>query len=127
MSNSTFEERLVNFSVLLIEITNQLVRSNAGKHLAEQLIRSGTSAPLIYSELDKDATGPVFIHRMKAVLKELKETFVCLKIIHKAKLHPTKASIDNAREENKKLISIFTRSIEIARKKTTNQHQEEIF
>ncbi len=57
-----------------------------------------------------------FIHKIKIVLKELRETFVCLKIIKRAKLYKTKEKIDKALIENNELISIFVKSVETARK-----------
>ncbi len=45
-----------------------------------------------------------FVHKIKIVLKELRKTFVCLKIIKRAKLNKTKEKIDKALIENNKLI-----------------------
>lgn len=53
---------------------------------------------------------------MKVILKELRETFVCLKIIHRSKLYKTKNKIIKAKKENNELISIFVKSIETAQK-----------
>ena len=53
---------------------------------------------------------------MKIVLKELRETFICLKIIHKAKLFHQEDLIFRAIQENNELISIFVKSVETARK-----------
>ena len=57
-----------------------------------------------------------FIHKIKIVLKKLRKTFVCLKIIKRAKLNKTKEKIDKALIENNELISIFVKSVETARK-----------
>ena len=46
------------------------------------------------------------MNKIKIVLKELRETFVCLKIIKRAKLYKTKEKIDKALIENNELISI---------------------
>lgn len=51
---------------------------------------------------------------MKVVLKELRETFICLKIIQRTKLYKTEAKIEKAKKENNELISIFVKSIETA-------------
>jgi four helix bundle protein len=48
MNKFDLEERLINFSVLIIEITNEMPNSKAGNHLSGQLIRSGTSPALNY-------------------------------------------------------------------------------
>jgi hemerythrin-like domain-containing protein len=49
---------------------------------------------------------------MKVILKELRETFICLKIIHRAKLFKTESKITEAKKENNELISFFEKSIE---------------
>ena len=53
---------------------------------------------------------------MKIVLKELRETFICLKIIHKTKLYKSEEIIIKAKKENNELISIFVKSVETAQK-----------
>jgi len=53
---------------------------------------------------------------MKVILKELRETLVCLKIIHRSKLFKTEEKIIKAKKENNELISIFVKSIETAQK-----------
>ena len=50
------------------------------------------------------------------VLKELRETLVCLKIIYRAKLYKSQDDMNLAMNENDELISIFVRSVETAQK-----------
>ena len=110
------EERLIEFSVLIIHIVNETPSSKAGNHLAGQLVRSGTSAALNYGEAQSAESKKDFIHKMKVILKELRETFICLKIIHRAKLFKTESKITESKKENNELISIFVKSIETAQK-----------
>ena len=56
-----------------------------------------------------------FIHKMGICLKELRETFVCLKIIEKATLKSNIDIIINAKSEANELISIFVSSIKTAK------------
>lgn len=53
---------------------------------------------------------------MKVVLKELRETFICLKIIHRTKLYKFEKKINTALKENDELISIFVKSVGTAQK-----------
>lgn len=46
MDRITLEDRLIDFAVLVIEIVDDMSKSKASKHLASQLIRSGTSPAL---------------------------------------------------------------------------------
>ncbi len=45
MNKFDLEERLIDFSVLIIEITKEMSNNYAANHLAKQLLRSGTSVP----------------------------------------------------------------------------------
>ncbi len=81
MNKYDLEERLIDFLVLIIEIVNEMPNSKAGNHLSGQLVRSGTSVSLNYGEAQSAESKKDFIHKMKVILKELRETFVCMKII----------------------------------------------
>ena len=116
MNKKDLEERLINFSVLIIDITDERPDKKAANHLSGQLIRSGTSPSLNYGEAQSAESRKDFVHKIKIVLKELRETFVCLKIIKRAKLYKTKEKIDKALIENNELISIFVKSVETAQK-----------
>ena len=116
MDKYDLEKRLINFSVLIIDIVNEMVNSKAGNHLSGQIVRSGTSVSLNYGEAQSAESKKDFIHKMKVILKELRETFICLKIIHQSKLYKNEGKIIEAKKENNELISIFVKSIETARK-----------
>ena len=116
MKKFDLEERLINFSVLIIEIANKMPNTKAGNHLSGQLIRSGTSASLNYGEAQSGESRKDFIHKMKVALKELRETFVCLKIIDRTKLYKYETKMKSALLENDELISIFVKSVETAQK-----------
>jgi len=98
------EERLIAFSVLIIEIVNEMPNSKAGNHLSGQLVRSGTSVSLNYGEAQSAESRKDFIHKMKVILKELRETYISLKIIHRSKLYKTENKIIEAKKENNELI-----------------------
>ena len=116
MNKFDLEERLIEFSVLIIEITKEMPNNYAANHLAKQLLRSGTSVSLNYGEAQSGESRKDFVHKMKIVLKELRETFINLKIIERTKLYKTQTKIERAKQENNELISIFVKSIETAQK-----------
>jgi len=76
------EKRLIRFAGMIISIVEKLPKSLAAQHLAGQLVRSGTSPALNYAEAVGAESKADFIHKMGIVLKELRETRVCLVIIH---------------------------------------------
>jgi len=116
MTKHDLEERLIDFSVLIIEIIDEMPNKKAANHLSGQLVRSGTSPSLNYGEAQSAESRKDFVHKIKVVLKELRESFVCLKIIKRTKLFKTKEKIDKALIENNELISIFVKSVETAQK-----------
>ena len=123
MDKFDLEERLIDFSVLIIEITNEMSNTKAGNHLSGQLVRSGTSPALNYGEAQSGESRKDFIHKIKVVLKELRETLVCLKIIHRTKLYKFEDKIKFAMKENDELIAIFVKSVETAQNNMSKNHK----
>jgi four helix bundle protein len=75
------EDRLINFSVSILDLSENLPTSYAAKHLGNQLIRSGTSPALNYGEAQAAESKKDFIHKLKVCLKELRESQIFLRII----------------------------------------------
>jgi four helix bundle protein len=72
---------LFEFACAIVEIVGIMPKNIPGIHFSGQLIRSGTSPALNYTEAQDAESKNDFIHNlMKIVLKELRETYVCLKI-----------------------------------------------
>jgi four helix bundle protein len=107
------EDRLVEFSVAVIDIVEALPPTRAGNHLAGQLVRSGTAPALNYAEAQAAESMNDFIHKMKISLKELRETYVCLKIINRKTLVRLE-TCSSVLDEVNQLISIFVKSIATA-------------
>jgi len=116
MNKFDLEERLISFSVLIVEIVNEMPKTKVGNHLSGQIIRSGTSPALNYAEAQSGESRKDFIHKIKVALKELRETFNCLKIIYRTKLFKSEVNMKIALRENNELISIFVKSVETAQK-----------
>jgi four helix bundle protein len=110
------ENRLIEFSLLIIDIVEMLSNTRVGNHVAGQMLRSGTSPSFNYGEAQVAESRDDFIHKMKICLKELKEAHVALQIAKRKPLVTSFAKVDKAIIECKELISIFVRSIETARK-----------
>ena len=115
MKRKELEDRLIDFAVLIIELAENNKKNYAGNHLSGQLIRSGTSAPLNYGEAQSAESKRDFLHKMQIVLKELRETHVCLKIINRALLNNNSPNLQDALKENDELISIFVKSVMTAK------------
>src|SRR5438045_4762396 len=114
-ANQTFDisERLIKFASLIIELCEILPPTFAGRHIAGQMIRSGTAPALHYGEAQGGESRGDFVHKMKVALKELRETFNALRIIKTMNWLP-KEKLASLLDENNQLISIFVRSVETA-------------
>lgn len=117
------EERLVNFAVLIVEICDNMKDTKASNHLSGQIIRSGTSPALNYGEAQGGESRRDFIHKIKVVLKELRESFICLKISYRSNLYKSEEKMKLAMNENNELISIFVKSVETAQKNLQKENQ----
>lgn len=117
MTKAQLEDRLIQFAVSIVNITNNLPKNKAASQLGNQLLRSGTSPALNYGEARSAESLNDFIHKMQIVLKELRESYVCLKIIHLAGLFNSDKPIIEAKSECNELISIFVKSVQTANKR----------
>ena len=80
------EARFISFAVRIIKLAGAIPTSPTGRHVASQLLRSGTSPAPNYAEARSAESDSDFVHKMSIVLKELNETLVWLRIIAEAKL-----------------------------------------
>ncbi|MEX2117542.1 MAG: four helix bundle protein [Bacteroidota bacterium] len=108
------EGRLIEFAVAVIDVAESIPKTRAGNHLAGQLIRSGTSPALHYGEVQSAESRNDFIHKMKVVLKELRETRVGLAIITKRSMSRTIESVARCSNECSQLIAIVAKSLQTA-------------
>ncbi|MFH1005162.1 MAG: four helix bundle protein [Bacteroidota bacterium] len=109
------EERLIRFAIKMLEVSEILPKTKAGNHIAGQLVRCGTSPAFNYGEAQAAESSNDFIHKMGIVLKELRETGICLKIIiYKPLIKPPDQVMPDLKE-CKELIAIFTKSVKTAK------------
>jgi len=114
------EDRLIEFASQVILFTDGMKSSKAANHMAGQLLRSGTSPALNYGEAQSGESRRDFIHKIKVILKELRESRIALKIIEKSHLHEDLDFIQKLKNESNQLISIFVKSVETAEKNNRN-------
>ena len=108
------EERLIDFAVRVINLSASLPKTAAGKHIAGQILRSGTSPAPNYGEARGAESHADFIHKLRIVLKELNETSIWLRVIVRSKML-RKELMSDIVGENKELCRIFTASLRTAR------------
>jgi len=113
------EERLIEFAVRVIRVSEKLPETPAGQHIRGQLLRSGTSPAPNYGEARGAESVNDFVHKLKIVLKELNETRVWLKIIGHSELIPVDR-LDDLLSENDQSCRIIGASIQTARREGKN-------
>ena len=75
------------------------------------MTRSSILSALNYGEATGAESPKDFVHQMQVVLKELKETWVALRIVEKSKLNSNEELYISSLDECSQLISIFTKSV----------------
>jgi four helix bundle protein len=108
------EERLLDFSARISRLSDKLPRSRPGNHVANQILRSGTSPLSNHGEAQAAESNADFLHKMKVCLKELRETYRWLRLIHHVPLVKRPALVEPLIDECDQLIRIFYASIRTA-------------
>jgi four helix bundle protein len=112
------EERLIDFAVRIVKLSASLPKTSAGRHMAGQILRSGTSPAPNYGEARGAESEADFIHKLRIVLKELNETSIWLRVIQRSELVKSQLLADIIQETGE-LCRIFVTSIRTA--KSRNQ------
>jgi len=77
------ENRFVDYACRMIDVIENMPNTRAGNYIAGQLIKSCISPAFNYGEVQGAESRNDFIHKMRVVLKELKECRTALKIIRR--------------------------------------------
>ena len=115
------QDRLIDFAVRIIRLSEAIPDSKAGKHICSQILRSGTSPAPNYGEAQSAESRADFIHKLKIALKELRETEIWLKVIIRSKLIQPADQLAPLLQETDELIAILFKSAETAQ---NNKEQE---
>ena len=117
MNNKKYdlEDRFIDFTISISDVVDEIDNSKLGIYIAGQLIRSGSSPALNYGEAQGAESRKDFVHKLKIVLKELKESRVCLKIIDRKPLVPNTKKLIPVMKEAEELIAIIYKSIDTAK------------
>ncbi|GIK43853.1 MAG: four helix bundle protein [Chloroflexota bacterium] len=104
------QDRLIDFAVSIIHLCAELPKTQAGRHVAEQLLASGTSPAPNYAEARSAESPGDFVHKLKITLKELNETGVWLQVIRRSEMLAP-AQLDFVSTECEELSKIINASI----------------
>ena len=108
------EERLLEFAVRVIRVTESMSRSSAGIFVADQLLRSATSPYGHHGEAEGAESRDDFIHKLRVCYKELREARRWLRLVQRTPLAPKPELLDGIVSEAGELVLIFAASIRTA-------------
>ncbi len=110
------EERLLNFAVRVIAVTEAMNKTRAGSHLADQLLRSGTAAYGLQAEAEGAESRADFIHKLSICYKELREARRWLRLVQRAGLVAEPKLLNPLIAEVDELVRIFAVSVRTAKR-----------
>ena len=108
------EDRLLDFAARVGKVVDALPDTRLKRHIAGQLVRSGTSPAPNYAEACAAESKRDFIHKLGIALKELRESRTWVKLILKADLLP-EPRMSPLLDETRQLCNIIGKSIVTAK------------
>ena len=109
------EERLIDLATRVIQLSAEVPQTTANRHIALQILRSGSAPAPNYAEARGAESRADFAHKLGIVQKELNETDVWLRIL--LRIIPEKRdSIVAILRENIELARIITASIKTTKR-----------
>ena len=109
------QERLIQFAARIIKVCDKISKTPASKHIAGQILRSGTAPAAHHGEARSAESQKDFVHKLKIAVKELNETEVWLRIIVASDMQ-TANIMGPIIDECQQLQRILGASIQTARK-----------
>jgi four helix bundle protein len=110
------ENRLLDFAVSIVELTESLPNTRAGNHIAGQVLRCGTSPLSNHGEVEAAESRKDFVHKLRICLKEMRETRRWLRLAGRLKKLGSVAGLPVCLSEIDELIRIFAASVRTAEK-----------
>jgi four helix bundle protein len=108
------QDRMLDFTVRLLDVVEALPAGRVGNHMAGQLVRCGTSPVANYSEALSAESRNDFVHKLRTVLKELRETAVWLTLIQRKTLIKPAHRLRPLAVECGELVAIMAASVATA-------------
>jgi four helix bundle protein len=116
MTPDELADRLLNFAARCGKVVDALPDTRLGRHVAGQLVRSGTAPAPNYEEGCAAESRADFIHKLSIVLKELRESRCWIRLISRAELLP-EARMAGLLDEATQLCNIIGQSVATAKGK----------
>ncbi len=121
MRAEEFSNRLWDFAARIGKLVDALPDTRMGRHVAGQLVRSGTSSAPNYDEARSAESPADFVHKLGIATKEMRETFGWLRFTIRAELLPS-TKVELLVDESEQLLKMLTKSV----KTTQETHQKKL-
>lgn len=115
MNRGEMVQRTKNFALRVIRLVSSLPKSDVGRIIGGQLLRSGTSVGANYREAVRAATKKHFTSIMVTALREADETLYWLELLSESNTVKANLLADLIDECNQ-LVSILNASVKTARR-----------
>lgn len=125
MTEVELKTRTKQFALRVINLVNALPKSQAGKVLGNQLLRSGTSVGANYRAACRARSQSDFIYKLGLVEEEVDESLYWMELIVDSGLVKEKRMRDIMQEANE-LIAIFTASLKTSKQKAIQIRKSKI-
>jgi four helix bundle protein len=123
MNSEELADRLLNFSVRIIRICDALQKTDALRHIKDQLVRAGTSVGANYEEARGAESKADFLHKLNVAVKEMREALYWLKVLQKSGLVKSER-LDDIIQEANELCSILVASSKTIKLGKKQEHKE---
>ena len=111
------EDRLLDFAARIIRVRESMKPTPAGRHVGDQLLRSGTSPFANHGEAEGAESLNDFVHKLRICYKELRESRRWMRLAQRADLLDQPERLTPLLDEADELIRIFAASLRTAEKK----------
>jgi four helix bundle protein len=115
VSDRDLKRRTKEFALRILKLVDALPRTTAGRALASQIVRSGTSVAANYRAACRAKSPADFISKMGIVEEEADETLFWLELLEESEL-VSAAKLTAIKKEASELIAITVTSIKTARR-----------
>jgi len=117
MTSDELKFRTKRFSLMIIDLVDKLPNTIAGRAVANQIVRSGTSVGANYRAVCRARSDREFIAKMTIVAEEADETLFWLEIIMD-KQWVNKTEVEYIWKEGNELTAIFVSSLKTVKSKS---------
>lgn len=108
--NFDLEDRLLDYAAAIVCLVERIPRTSSSTHIANQLLRSGTSPLPNHGEAQAAESRDDFVHKISICLKELRESRRWIRLIQRIPLVKPPSVADALLAETEELIRIFFKS-----------------